>query len=175
MRAYILRAEKTGLSEQLKLVDVERGAATIRQAVAERLVGRLNNFESEYAAFVADATADCAELGLDPRALIKIEIDRETPTKLLNDARAMAEERRTLKTDIETKQVNLQAEIDNLTQQLDAPNLQYQQYLEQVAAWENRLAEIRGDEERAGSIAYLQKQIRALDGIPAQLTLVEQD
>jgi hypothetical protein len=174
-KAERLRSEKAGLSDQLKLVDVEHGAATLRQAVAERLLGRLNNFESEYATFVAEATADCAELGLDPRALLKIQIDRQTPTTIRNDAQAMAVERRTLKTDIETKQVNLQVEIDNLTQQLDAPNLQYQQYLEQVMTWENRRAEIQGDEDRAGSIAYLQKQIRALDSIPGQLTLVEQE
>jgi hypothetical protein len=153
----------------MKQKDVEIKTVALRQAVAERLLGRLRNFESQYEKFVAEATPDCIELNLSPRALVKVEIDKGTPTTILAEAKGAVEAGRKSKTALEEENKGLQDEVDVLTQRLDAPNVHYQNYLQQLEAWSQERSKIIGDENQAGSINYVQRQISDLDGLPARL------
>ncbi len=164
------QARRMAIATDVKQQDVEIKTAALRQAVAERVLGRLRNFEAEYEKFVAEATADCIELKLSPRDLVKVVIDRETPTQILAEAKAAAEAGRTSKAILEEEDLGLQSEIDALTLQLDAPNVQYQNYLQRLEGWNQQRSKIVGDENQAGSINYLQRQITDLQALPARLT-----
>jgi hypothetical protein len=72
---------RSAIAEAVKGLDNEIKSAILRQAVAERVLGRLRNFEAQYENFIREATADCIELQLSPRSLIKIEIDKEKTSK----------------------------------------------------------------------------------------------
>ena len=155
--------------------EVEIKAAALRQAIAERVLGRLRNFEAQYETFVADAKLDCVELKLSARDLVKVEIDKDTPTRILAEAKAAAEDGKTSKVALEEESLGLQDDMDELTQQLDAPNVQYQNYLQQLEAWNQQRLRILGDESQAGSISYLQRQINDLQALPERLAESRQE
>ena len=111
------QARKTLLATELRQKEVEIKAAALLQAVAERVLARLRNFEAQYEKFIVDATPDCIELGLRARALVKVEIDKETPTKILAEAKAGVDEGKKSKMVSEEESKGLQDEIDTLTQQ----------------------------------------------------------
>jgi ABC-type lipoprotein export system ATPase subunit len=164
-----MRSEKASISNELKQKEADQKSSALRQAIADRILSRLDNFESQYETFVEEALADCKALGLDPRDLVKIEFYRQTPTQIRLEAQAAGEASRVARSGFEARQAGLQNDIEALTQQLDAPNVQYQRYLEELHVWENRRAEIAGDQEQAGSVASLQKQLHALADIPGEL------
>jgi hypothetical protein len=169
------QGQRAALASQIRQQDAATKAATVRQAVAERMLGRLRNFEAQYEKFVADATPDGIELGLSARALVKVEIDKETLTKILTEAKAAAETARQSKGVLEAEDKGLQEEIDTLAQQLDAPNLHYQNYLQQVEAWNEQRSRILGDQNQTGSINYIQRQLQDLDGVPARLVTLRSE
>jgi AAA15 family ATPase/GTPase len=164
------QARRTALTIETKQKEAEIKTAGLRQAIAERLLGRLRNFEAQYEKFIAEATSDCIELKLSPRTLVRVEIDRNTPTKILTEAKAAAETGKTYRAALEEENKGLQDYIDTLTQQLDAPNVHYQNYLQQLEAWSQEHSKIVGDENQTGSINYIQRQINDLDGLPARLS-----
>jgi ABC-type lipoprotein export system ATPase subunit len=163
------QVRRSTITTEVKKCEAEMKTAALRQAVSERVLGRLRNFEAQYDKFVADATADCIELSLSARALVKVEIDKTSLTKILDEARTAAEASRKSKTELEEENKGLQEDIDQLTQQLDAPNVHYQNYLQQLELWKQERSRIIGEENQTGSINYLSRQIQDLDGIPAKL------
>lgn len=163
------QAQKVAAATGIKEKEAEARAASLRQAVADRILGRLRNFETQYQQFVADATPDCVELRLSPRALVRVEIDKDTPSKIFAEAKAAAEAARSSKTGLDEESKGIQDEIDLLTQQLDAPNVHYQNYLNQVETWNQQRSRIVGDENQAGSMNYIQRQIQEIDGVPSRL------
>jgi ABC-type lipoprotein export system ATPase subunit len=165
------QSERAALAAQAKQKGAEIRAAAKRQAVATRILGRLRNFASSYETFIADATADCIELNLSPRNLVAMTIDSETPDRIRSEAKTAEDNARGAQEAMERQASTLQTSIEELTQQLDAPNVQYQTYLQQLEEWQQRKSEIVGDENQAGSINYVQAQIVALDAIPQKLQL----
>jgi ABC-type lipoprotein export system ATPase subunit len=165
----VKQARKTALAAEMKQLEVEIKVAALKQAVAERVLGRLRNFEAEYEKFISDATSDCVELQLSPRALIEIKIDKNTPTLIFGGAKDTVEAKKRSKVALQEENVGVHDDIDALTQQLDAPNVHYQNYLQQLEAWNQQQSKILGDENQAGSINYIQRQIKELDDLPPKL------
>lgn len=161
--------------DAIKQKEREIKSAALRAAVAERVLGRLRNFEAQYESFVAEATADCIELGLSARSLVKVEIDKGTPTGVLTEARATGENARRLKQGLSDELKGLQGEIDTLTEHLDAPNVHYQNYLQQLETWNQQRSRILGDENQPESINYVQKQIGELAGLPARIDKLKEE
>jgi ATPase subunit of ABC transporter with duplicated ATPase domains len=101
--------------------------------------------------------------------LVRIAIDEKTPGTILAEARLAGEDARAAKIDIEAQIVSLEHDIGGLTQQMDAPNVQYQTYLQHFEQWVQRRGQIVGDANQAGTIHYIEKQILDLRDIPAKL------
>jgi len=163
------QASRIALAAEIKQRDVDIKTAALRQAVAERVLDRLRNFEAQYEKFIAEATPDCIELKVSPRSLVRTEIDTDTPAKILAEAKAAVETGRSSKATLEEEAKGVQDAIDALTQQLDAPNVHYQNYLQQLEEWTQQRSNIVGDENQTGSINYIQRQISDLNGLPARL------
>jgi hypothetical protein len=103
--------QRTAAAAAIKQKDVDIRAASLRQAVADRILGRLRNFEAQYEKFVTDATPDSIELKLSPRALVRIVIDKDTPMRLLSEAKAGAEAGRSSKATLEAESKGLLASL----------------------------------------------------------------
>ena len=114
------QARRAMLAAEVKERDVEIKTAALRQAVAERVLGRLQNFEAQYEKFIAEARQDCIELRLSARDLVKVAIDNDTPTKILAEAKAAAEAGKVSKAALEEEGLGLQSEIDVLARETGA-------------------------------------------------------
>jgi hypothetical protein len=162
--------EKATLGADLKQRDSEVKVSAFRQAVAQRVCDRLRNFAAQYEKFISEATSDCIELKLSPTSLVKIEFDHLTPAAALEEASVAGETARSARINIKDQMAALQAEIEELTQRLDAPNVQYQSFLSQLEEWNQQRTIITGDEERTGSIRHIQKQIEDLTTVPPKIS-----
>jgi ABC-type lipoprotein export system ATPase subunit len=163
------QTRKAAVALEMKQIEAASKVAALQQAIAERVLGRLSNFEAQYEKFITEATPDCIELNLSPRALVKVEIDMETPAKILGAKKAAVDATRNAKIALQEENIGLHDDIDTLTQQLDAPNVHYQNYLQQLDTWNQQGLKIVGDQNQAGSINYIQRQISDLDGVPQML------
>lgn len=55
-------------------------------------------------------------------------------------------------------------QIEVLKDQLDAPNRQYQEYLQELSSWEARKAEIEGTADKPDTLRYLEAQLAYIEG-----------
>ncbi len=163
------------LTTDLQAAENANRTAQLRKAVAERVLGRLRNFQLQYDSFARDAAADCEELGLKIEDLVKIQIDTVTPTSIRDEAQVAGETATVVKTAAENGLSAARQRIGELTSQLDAPNIKYQTYVQELEAWQQRRAVIVGNEAQVGSINYLQVQLSGLLNIPAELKVVGND
>ena len=129
----------------------------------------MRNFETQYETFVADSVADCEQLKLDPRELVKIQIDVAPLTQIRSKAQEALNEDGAAKNKNREDSTALKTLIDELTQQLDAPNVSYQQYLQQLQDWQRRRDEIVGGKADSGSFTHIAKQIQDHGQIPKLL------
>jgi AAA15 family ATPase/GTPase len=157
------------LTSQINQTEQENRAAQLRRAVADRVLGRLRNFKLLYDKFLTESEADCSQLGLNAADLVGVTIDTTTPTRIRDDAQIVTQ-------NADAKKLRLTGEVEaankmseTLTSKLDAPNAQYQAYLKGLQEWKERRNSILGDNEKAGSINYLQAQIASLANVPLQL------
>lgn len=157
------------LANDLKQTDAQNRSAQLRSAVAERVLGRLRNFQLLYNKFLAEAAADCTELGLSANNLVKIQVDAQTPTTIRDEARAAINSGEAQRASLEIALAGGRQKIDELTRQLDAPNVKHQTYLKELREWQDRRTLILGDEQHAGTINYLQTQISSLTNVPILL------
>jgi hypothetical protein len=159
----------SALAGQLNQSEQENRAAQLRRAVADRVLGRLRNFKLLYDKFLVESEADCSQIGLNARDLVGVKIDTTTPTKIRDDAQILTQnadaDKLRLTGEVEAANIIL----ETLTSKLDSPNAQYQVYLKSLQEWKDRRSLILGDNEKAGSINYLQAQIASLANVPLQL------
>lgn len=164
------QAERAEIAEEIKRHDTEIKASALRQAVAERVLARVRNFQKQFDSFVLDATPDCIELKIRITELVRLDVDVARPSSIAAEAAAAAEDARQAKQDLSNRDISLRNEIGDLRALLDAPNKEYQTYLQKVEEWRKRRAEIVGEETQSGSVNYIQAQIALLDGVPGRLS-----
>ena len=165
------QSDRSALAGEASQKDAEIKSLARKQAVATRVIGRLHNFAASYETFLADAAADCVELDLSPGDLVKVTIDHETPEKIRSDAQAAEISGRVVRTAMEQHLAELLTTVQDLTQKMDAPNVQYQTYLQDLEEWQRVRSGIVGDEDQPGSMSYVRSQITGLDSIPERLGL----
>lgn len=144
-------------------------------AVAKNLLAKIANFRTEFAKFEEDAIADANELNLDFKTLVSLQIntspleqERATQIELLNESSSLLEPQN-LNSPLARESEQLEAK-KKLSEQLDAPQKEYQEYLEKLKAWESKLAALQGSAEAKDTYAYLQERIKALELVPERLT-----
>jgi hypothetical protein len=160
---------RTKLQAELAVQESASQMGQLRKAVAERVLGRLRNFRMQYNKFIADAAADCTELGIKATDLVKLEIDEAVPTGIRDEAETLADKAESEKQRIVAEIEATEKSILDLSLKLDAPNAQYQEYLRRLQDWQVRRSQILGTDQDSGTINYLQAQIRNLGTVPIQL------
>ncbi len=167
-------ASKTTLAADIaKQADALR-AAERRNAVAKRLIEKLDNFEKEYEVFKASLNEDATELGLTPDELVSLTITRGKPEEIRDSAAKDSKAAKDALDKVEPpglrKQLEgVEATIAELQTQLDAPNRAYQAYLKALSEWQTQRAAIEGTVADAESLKGLEHSVAALDELPAKI------
>jgi hypothetical protein len=167
-------AEKKSLSEKIaKGVDILR-IEERRQAVAKRLIEKLDNFQKDYDVFKTSLTADATELGIAVDTLVSLTISKGSIETIHDQAAGRLTLTGKGLNDVEpaglrTLLANIEERIAELQSKLDAPNRAYQAYLKELADWQQRRSQVEGREEDVESVKGLKAALAALDQLPDKI------
>ena len=144
------------------------------QSRAEKLLTKLDNLEHYHQTFEKDVSADIEELHLKLSDVVTVTVNREPIAKLIADlkqTRTGIENQLdgSVEGSLEQRRSQVSETIAGLEAQLDAPQKEYQAYLDSVKIWESRRALISGTDSTLGSIKYFEKQLSDLAHIPLEL------
>ena len=149
-------------------------------ALAKKLEGKLDNFESEFTRLKQECASDFKKLSLDVGTIITLTIDKAALTQKRDDL--IAE-----KTKIEAalfpsedtsllgQQAACKGRIKALQDKLDAPNKRYQGYQEALKAWQQQKELMEGDAEKVDTLGYFEAQLKYIkEQLPEEIAAVEE-
>ena len=165
---------KTEITDLIAQAMQDRKVAERKQAVAMRLLERIQNYRKEHDVFISSLSEDATELHLEANKLVTITVSTAQVIKIRDDALASVASVRDLVGSDETE--GLQLKLRNVTQtisdihtKLDAPNRAYQEFLKHHAEWNARRAELVGDVNTSDSLEGLKAALAALDKLPGRI------
>ena len=148
-------------------------------AIARKLEGKFENFESEFARLGRETAPDLEKLRLELKAIVTVAFDNAP----LTGARDMMIALKTsvdndLDADAATSLVVQKAacldRIKGLQDQLDAPNKQFQQYNEALRIWQEKALAIGGDATKAESLKWYEAQLAYIeDELPEEIAKLQ--
>jgi len=145
-----------------------------RNAVAKRLLEKLDNFEKEFDVFKSSLKEDASELGLSANELVSLTITRDKPENIRNAAATDSKIAKDTLEKIEPAGLRKQLEtvegqITELQVQFDAPHRAYQAYLKALSEWQVMGTAIEGCETDAESLKGLEHSLATLDELPTKI------
>lgn len=165
------------LASQLQSLEVDATKnSTSELALAGKLKAvqnvreRLRVFERAHRQFIDDTHRDLALIGLKPEDLITLNVNNEPLEKIVS---AIPEEQSKLKTESDAaldKKTKILAEQELLNAKLNAPQLEYQQELQALTAWNVKLVELTGTTDSPDAQLGLQARIDQLNELPGRLS-----
>ena len=148
---------------------------TERIALARKVEGKIDNFESEYGRLDRETSPDLEKLGLALSGIVTVIVDKSglvaareklTADKALVDA-ALDE---TLDPSLPAQKAACLARITGLQGQLDAPNKRFQEYNEALRAWQEKTLLIDGAADRPATLKGYEAQLAYLRAeLPADI------
>ncbi len=140
---------------------------TEKIALAHKVEGKLDNFESEYARLDRDTAPDLERLGLSLPALVSLTIEKDA---LIAIREELTTEKLAVDTALdEAAAGNLPAQkaeclrrIAGLQGQLDAPNKRFQEYNEALRAWREKGLQVEGAADKPGTLKSYEAQLSYL-------------
>jgi ABC-type lipoprotein export system ATPase subunit len=168
-------AEIQSLDEQIAHATQRLNDVSRRVAAADRLLERLTNLESALRDFQSESTEDAELAGIDLARLVQFQVDREPvlaakegASTERDEARKSLDERDSESLAGRRKEASERAEATRL--RLDEPNRRYQEYLHQLAIWNERRATIIGDDaDDPASVRGLEATLAQLEHLPERI------
>jgi ABC-type lipoprotein export system ATPase subunit len=163
-------------TKELNSVTNERTQLASRQALLVRVSGHVQNFEDSYAAFIESTEEDFKSAGLDLKSIVSLSVNRAAIVKASSEVASRLAEISVLingKSDVKglnARSVEARSTIEQLRDQLDAPQKLYQEYLAALASWQTRKDEIVGSPTDPDTIEFLRTRIENAEQLlPAKL------
>jgi ABC-type lipoprotein export system ATPase subunit len=153
------------INSQLETAKAERTALVSRMALLIRLQGHIANFVDVYEAFIQETTEEFSGAGFKVGDLVKLSSDRAPVDVFLSQtsdrlvALAMLINGKESDKGLEALLVEARTKVEELQQELGAPQRRYQAYLSELNRWQTRRNEIIGTAEKPNTIEYLKARI----------------
>jgi ABC-type lipoprotein export system ATPase subunit len=172
-----IQKEKSLLAEIEKQIETKQSEQKLlakQTSTANNLITRLENLEHQIQTFFTESSENFSSIGIAIDQVFTYKTDR----KLLTDKVAELSTQKAgidealnpeIEWSLEHKKQSKEKMIEKLQSSLDEPNRKYQAYLAAYKKWENRKADIIGNEEIEGTIEYFKKQIKTFTELPAVL------
>lgn len=172
------------LTEQLEATDVLIAAhqavvtrSQLRAALADKLLDKLKNLQSEFNRRFAEIEVDASALGLKGSDLASLAIDR-SPVEQVRDAaigvrNVSRSELDKIPDGLVEEKKSLENKIRTAQEQLEGSHKAYQAYLKQIAEWDAKLSRLRGSADQPASLEGLKAELSALDDVPGQIADVD--
>lgn len=149
----------------------------LQAAQADKLLEKLKNLQSEFDRRFIEIDADAQALGLTGADITSLTISRSPIESVRTESLSR---RDTAQSELEdnpgglvAKKRELETNLREAQDKLDAPSKAYQAYLQQRAEWEATLARLKGTAEQPTSLEGLRSELKALDDVPARIGHVD--
>lgn len=149
-------------------------------AIARKLEGKLENFESEFARLDRETAPDLQKLGLELKAIVTVTVDKEPLTQARD---TMVSQKATVDSDLNAEvasslvgqKTECLDRIKALQDKLDAPNKQFQQYNEALRIWQEQTLTIEGDAGKPETLKWYEAQLAYIrDELPAEIARLQE-
>lgn len=178
----LLEAEeaKKELNDQIASTNEALRTAERRQAVAKRLLDKLDNFQKDFSVFKTALDEDAAELGFKADELVAVTITKTKPATVRDDAAmAIAAAKQQLEAadppGLRQKLAAAEENITELQSKLDAPNRAYQVYLKALEEWQTKRSLIVGNDKEPESLKGLEAKLEAMDQLPEKIAKAREE
>jgi ABC-type lipoprotein export system ATPase subunit len=174
-----LENDKNATATEIRNATEILRSAQVRQAVADRLSEKLENFEKDFATFMKSLTDDATALGLEPKDLVSLKIDFN-PVRQQQDLAAFQVQTENQRLEgfqppkdespgLRVRLKQIESEITDLQARLDAPNRAYQAYLKELADWEAKRKSIEGHPGDPESVRGIETALAEYDRLPEKI------
>ncbi|HEY0077818.1 MAG TPA: hypothetical protein VGB73_04165 [Pyrinomonadaceae bacterium] len=151
-----------------------KNKVTQAAAAVNKALGKIKNFQRQYANFKNDCAAELSQIGVDFDSLARLEVN-EKP--LFDKHDELTSEQQSIEDFLDHdspdspvyKKVLLEIEIGKIQETLDEAGKAHQSYLRALERWGKKEKEIIGGSESPGSIKYFENILKKLDEAPAEL------
>lgn len=171
-------AELELLKDKILEARTKQAEFTTRQAIINRLLSHILNFESFHTTFISDHADEFKNAGYPLENIISVTTTKSQLTAdLAYVTTRMAEIELELNgapdapgSGLEASKIQSEQTIQKLQDQLQAPHRAYQAYKKQLESREAKKVEIQGAVDKVDTIEYFKNRIKnAREVIPAQL------
>jgi ABC-type lipoprotein export system ATPase subunit/uncharacterized protein YoxC len=168
-----IRYELEAVETEIINITDKRKQFLRRKAVAEKLQAKMENLQRTFDAIKEDCS-ECKELGINISDIVTFSINLREVEKIQHDADEEIKKctQKLLEEEVGTpafRRKTCLKQIDEILQAMDMPNQLYQQYLEQLASWEEKKNEIEGGVDTPGSLKNIKSQLEQLKQLPSML------
>lgn len=176
------KTELNDINKQISELDRNRAGLTRKVAILDKATSKLDNFRLQYEEFKRVLAIDLSELNIEPELqveeLVNLTTDRGKLTRIhsqfANDIAAIDVQLDSGKEDsLVSRKSRLELDLQNLQNSLDEPNRNFVAYQTALENWNTQRANILGDIDTSGSIAWLESRLENLSHIPAQLEALQ--
>lgn len=164
------------IAERLKKLEEERSAgvdatSTIaaKQKAIQNVREQVRLLQRTYAQFVEDTAKDLEVLGLRSGDLFKLEFTSKPVDEIANSLAEQQTELLAKASAIEPTRQALNAQQAEARTKLNEPQLIYQNYLNALEDWNNKLIELTGSSDAPETLKGLEARIAQIDALPAKL------
>lgn len=162
------------LEASIRDLKAKDGQLARRKTAAERLSTKLKNLQRQVETSLNEAASDLSEVGLTREQIVTFRVVTAPIDEVIRQADV---ERAGLAADFdparpdsrESRRAAIAKEIEKLQESLTAPQRLYQEYLQQLKAWEAVRDGILGSVDQPGTILLLERTLQDLDGVPKEL------
>ncbi|MBL9171425.1 MAG: hypothetical protein JNN07_27075 [Verrucomicrobiales bacterium] len=166
--------EKKLVEDEIALAESKLKSAERRQAVAKRLLERIDNFQKDFDLFRTSLQDDATELQLTPSTLATFSVHTAAIIKIRDDAASEIAASNLLldennESGLRKKLATKQGALLDLQAKLDAPNRAFQAYLSALTQWQEIRSKLQGTSTEPESLAGLQATLLTLTDLPGQI------
>jgi hypothetical protein len=170
----LTETEKRNILKKIGQTEERLKKSELRNAIANRLIEKIENFKMEFDVFRRSLINDATELGIDPETLTTFTARTEEVKRIQSEEALVVE---AAKTDLDEgnpigfrKQLALaMAKTSAAQAKLDAPNRAYQAYLKELGEWQEKRTQLEGKENDPGSLKGLIATLAGLASLPEKI------
>lgn len=156
-----LQQQREANQEELTKLAAKKKACKNIEAGFEIVKRALSQFTSEF-------SSDAKILGLDVEKLVMLKIDEKVISDLETACANRDNELKESQLVLDTSKQSLADKKNPLNAQLNAPQLAFQQYKEQLKAWEEKKTSLLGTKDEPDSLEGVKHRKVQLDQLPTQ-------
>ena len=173
-------AQKAQIEPQIEKAKQQLKSSERRQAVARKLLEKIANFQKDFSSFKESLKEEAGELGVDYEGLVSLTISSGDVEKVFAEASAEADQAKKLLHEdnpdgLMAAMSQVSTRLAEIQTRLDTPNRNYQKYLRELEAWQDKKDALIGTPTDTDSLEGLKSALNAFAEFPAKIEGIKAD